>query len=390
MSVSPPPETLLAAIREVVGNAPSIPLHEPLFAGQEWRYVKKCLDSGWVSSAGGFVTEFEQRLAAYTGAANVVATSSGTSALHLALVAVGVRPEDEVLLPALTFVATANAVKYCHAVPHFVDIEPATLGVDPAALADHLRRTAVRDTAAGCWRNRDTGRRLAALIVVHAFGHPARTNALAAVCQEYDLPLVEDAAEALGSWRGGRHAGTTGRVGVLSFNGNKIITTGGGGAVLTADAGLAARIRHLATTAKQPHPWEYRHDEIGYNYRMPNLNAALGCAQLQALPSLLAKKRHLAEQYAARLAPLDGVTFVAAPQGATSNYWLNTILLADPAQRSPLLTLAHEQGLGLRPAWTPLHQLPMYLTAPKANLSRTEDLAARIVNLPSSPGLPAI
>ncbi len=390
MSASPPPETLLAAIREVVGNAPSIPLHEPLFAGQEWRYVKKCLDSGWVSSAGGFVTEFEQRLAAYTGAANVVATSSGTSALHLALVAVGVRPEDEVLLPALTFVATANAVKYCHAVPHFVDIEPATLGVDPAALAEHLRRTAVRDTAAGCWRNRDTGRRLAALIVVHAFGHPARTNALAAVCQEYDLPLVEDAAEALGSWRGGRHAGTTGRVGVLSFNGNKIITTGGGGAVLTADAGLAARIRHLATTAKQPHPWEYHHDAIGYNYRMPNLNAALGCAQLQALPGLLAKKRHLAERYAARLAPLAGVTFVAAPQGTTSNYWLNTILLTDPAQRSPLLTLAHEQGIGLRPAWTPLHQLPMYLTAPKANLSRTENLAARIVNLPSSPGLPAI
>ncbi len=390
MSATFSPEAVIAAIREVVGHRESVPLHEPSFAGNEWRYVKQCLDSGWVSTVGGFVATFEERLAAHTGAGHVLAAVNGTSALHLALLGAGVRPDDEVLLPALTFVATANAVRYCQAWPHFVDIEPATLGVDPGALQDHLRRSATWDRSAGCWRNRHTGRRLAALIAVHAFGHPPRLGELAAVCQEYGLPLIEDAAEALGSWYGDRHAGTIGRLGVLSFNGNKIITTGGGGAVLTGDGDLAGRLRHLATTAKLPHPWEYRHDEVGYNYRMPNLNAALGCAQLEALPDLVRRKRCLAKRYAERLAGLPGIAFVAEPPGTTSNYWLNTILLADPAQRPPLLSLAHAQGIGLRPAWTPLHRLPMYASAPRAELVRTEDLADRIVNLPSSPGLPGI
>jgi len=379
-------EAVIAAVREVVGHRRNVPLHEPSFAGNEWRYVKQCLDSGWVSSVGAFVDTFEQRLEEYTGSPHAVATVNGTSALHLALLAVGVRPNDEVLVPTLTFVATANAIAYCGAVPHFVDIDERTLGVDAGSLADHLRTVAVRDQEWG-WRNHATGRRIAALVVMHAFGHPVDLDPLQELCHEYGLPLVEDAAEALGSWYKGRHAGTVGRVGILSFNGNKIITTGGGGALLTADADLARRARHLATTAKIPHPWEYRHDAVGYNYRMPNINAALGCAQLEALPDLLRRKRALATRYAARLADVSGVTFVTEPPQTTSNYWLNTIILDRAEYRNDLLRRGHDQGLGLRPAWTPLHRLPMYQACPRADLTRTEDLAARIVNLPSSPGL---
>lgn len=362
-------------------------LHEPELAGNEWTYVKECLDTGWVSSAGTYVDRFEAMLADVTGAAHAVATVNGTAALHACLVLAGVKPGDEVILPALTFVATANAVAYCGATPHFADSEERTLGLDAAKLEAHLADIA--EVSAGTCVNRRTGRRIAAVVCMHTFGHPVDLDPLLEVCGRHGLPLVEDAAESLGSTYKGRHTGTDGVLGVLSFNGNKIVTTGGGGAILTNDPDLAKAAKHLTTTAKEPHPWEFVHDRVGYNYRMPNVNAALGCAQLEQLPGLLARKRRLTAAYRDAFAGLDGVCFFDEPDFAHSNYWLNVLLLdgAHAGERDAVLDRCTAAGYGARPAWRPMHHLPMYEACPRTDLSVAEDLYRRAINLPSSASL---
>lgn len=377
-------EAVLAALQEVLPKGGFIPLHEPRFAAEEWSYVKECLDTGWVSSVGKFVDRFEEELAAYTGVARAVAVVNGTAALHVCLILSGVEAGDEVLIPALTFIATANAVSYCGAVPHFVDSAESTLGLDPGRLASHLDRTAVlRD---GCCYNRSTGRRIKAVVPMHAFGHPVDLDPLLDVCRHFGVELVEDAAESLGSFYKGRHTGNWGRLSALSFNGNKIITTGGGGAILTNDEDLAARAKHLTTTAKVPHPWAFNHDMVGYNYRLPNLNAALGCAQLEQLPAFVAAKRGLAERYARAFAAIPGVRFFSEPPLSRSNYWLNTLLLDEECadQRDALLKATNDAGIMTRPAWTLMHKLPMFEHCPKMELPVAESLERRLINIPSS------
>lgn len=378
---------LVQALRAVLPGEGSAPLHAPEFAGNEWAYVKDCLDTGWVSSVGSYVDAFERQLAAATGAAHAVVTVNGTAALHIALLLAGAGPGCEVLVPALSFVATANAVVHAGAVPHFVDSEDRTLGIDPAALRAHL--SAIGERRGGATFNRRSGRRIAALVPMHVFGHPADLDGLLAVAQDFGIPLVEDAAESLGSWYGERHTGTLGRCAALSFNGNKIITTGGGGAILTDDATLAARAKHLTTTAKRPHAWAFEHDEVAWNYRMPNLNAALGCAQLERLPDLLARKRALAARYRSALAGLPGLHFVDEPAGCRSNFWLNAFRLdrPDAARRDALLVALNTAGWTSRPAWALLDTLPMYCNVPAAPLPVARRLADALVNLPSSAAL---
>ena len=384
MSHHPRIQEVVSAIRSVVGQEGGVALHEPLFQGNEWNYVKECLDTGWVSSVGKFVDRFETRLAEVTGAAHAIAVVNGTAALHLSLQLAGVSEGDEVLLPTLTFVATGNAVRYCRALPHFVDSDAQTLGVDPVKLERYLEAIA-EVTPKGCF-NRQTGRRIAALIAMHTFGHPVDLELLMGVCERFALPLVEDAAESLGSTYKGRHTGTWGRIAALSFNGNKILTTGGGGAILTSDPELAKRAKHLSTTAKLPHRWAFVHDEVGYNYRMPNLNAALGCAQLEQLDRFVAWKRLLATRYARAFAGILGVSFLEEPPLAQSNYWLNALLLDAPNEplRDAILEATNEQGLTTRPVWVPLHRLPMFQDYPRMDVSFAEELAARLINLPSS------
>jgi perosamine synthetase len=384
-------ETVLAQeivrrLRLVLGTASGpVALHEPWFQGREQEYVAECITTGWVSSVGRFVDRFEQDLALCTGAGQAVALVNGTCALQLALQLVGVRRDDEVLLPSLAFVATANAVAHLGAVPHFVDAEDRTLGMSPDALEERLSAIAAgsRETCV----NRETGRRIAAVLPVHICGHPAQIDRLLEVAQRYGLPVVEDAAESLGSTYKGRHTGLWGRLGVFSFNGNKTVTTGGGGAIVTNDLTLAQRAKHLSTTAKRPHPWAFYHDEAGYNYRMPNLNAALGCAQLESLPLILERKRRLAEAYEAALAGLDEVIFVKEPADSHSNYWLCTILLQsrEVALLEAVLQATRQASWMTRPAWNLLHTLPMYRATPRGDLTRSEGMARGLVSLPSGP-----
>lgn len=376
------------AVRTVLGTPNEmIALHEPEFAGNEWAYVKQCIDTGWVSSVGSFVNQIEHDLAAFTGAKYAIATANGTAALHICMLVAGVEPGDEVLLPTLTFIATANAVSYSGATPHFVDSEARTLGVDAVALEAHLSKVA--EAVDGRCRNRATGATIRALVVMHAFGHPVDLNAIASVCERWHLVLVEDAAESLGSYYLGRHTGNAGRVSSLSFNGNKVMTTGGGGAVLTNDPEIARRAKHLTTTARVPHRWNFIHDEIGYNYRLPNLNAALGCAQLERVPGMIERKRVLSARYAAAFAHVPGVQFLAEPEGSRSNYWLNTIVL-DPAHadaQEAVLAALNDANYMARPVWTLMHLLPMYADCPRADLPVAELLARTVINLPSSPKL---
>ncbi len=379
-------EQVNAAIRSVVGVGP-VALHEPSFSGNEWLYLKECLDSTFVSSVGKFVDRFEVDLAAFTGAKHAVAVVNGTAALHIALKLVGVKVEDEVLVPTLTFVATANAVTYCDATPHFVDSEERTLGVDAAKLRDYLNRHT--EQRAGQCINRSTGRVIRALVPMHAFGHPVDLDELLAVAHDFNLALVEDAAESLGSYYHGRHTGTFGLMGTLSFNGNKTITTGGGGAILTNDAELARHAKHLTTTAKLSHAWEYSHDEIGYNYRLPNLNAALGCAQLEQLPAKLAAKRRLFQRYQAAFAPIPGVELMAEPAQCQSNYWLQTLLLdaEESSQRDLVLKATNDSGFMSRPTWTLMHELTPFKDFPRMDLTGAQSLSQRLINIPSSSGL---
>jgi len=379
-------DSIINALRNALGEG-NFPLHEPRFAGNEQNYVQECIASTYVSSVGAYVDRFERELAAYTGARRAVAVVNGTAALQVALQLTGVQVNDEVIVPALTFVATANAVQYLGAVPHLADSEEATLGLDPRALRDWLK--SVAEPAGDAYRNRQTGRRLRALVPMHTFGHPCDLEGLLAVAHDYRLPLVEDAAESLGSRYQSQHTGTFGLLGTLSFNGNKIITTGGGGAILTNDERLADHAKHLTTTAKLPHRWDYVHDEVGYNFRMPNLNAALGCAQLEQLPEFLASKRRLFERYQAALVEIDGVRLMQEPFGCESNYWLQTLVLSGAIadQRDGILQATNDAGLMTRPAWRLMHQLAPYQECPRAPLPVAESLAQRLINLPSSAGL---
>jgi perosamine synthetase len=391
--MSPPPDVraVVDAIERAIGPAQRpVHLHEPLFAGREREYVLECIDTGWVSSAGRFVTRFEEMVAERCGAKYGVAVMNGTAALHVALSLSGVRTGDEVIIPTLTFVATANAVAYCGALPHFVDADERTLGVDPEKLRAHL--AAIAERHGDELVNRETRRPIRAVMPVHVFGHPVDMDRLKEVCAEFGLPLIEDATEALGSLYKGRPCGGLSFAGVLSFNGNKVVTTGGGGAIVTDDENLAHRAKHLTTTAKQPHAWAFNHDEVGWNYRLPNLNAALGVAQLEQLDTFLAAKRRLAEHYAETFEGLNSVRFVREPEESRSNCWLNALLLEDDssAVRDAVLQATHDAGLLTRPAWTPMHQLPMFRDAPRGELSTSESLARRLINLPSSVVLGAL
>jgi len=364
-----------------------IPLHEPYFYGNEWLYVKECIDTGWVSSVGKFVDLFEEKLAEFTGVKKAIAVVNGTAALHICLKLVGVEREDEVLIPALTFIATANAVSYCGAIPHFIDSEEQTLGLNALKLRSYLKDIAeVRDRT--CY-NKITKRRIKAVVPMHTFGHPVNLDELVAVCEEFYIELVEDAAESLGSYYKGRHTGNWGKVSAVSFNGNKIITTGGGGAILTNNVELAKLAKHLTTQAKLPHKWAFAHDMIGYNYRMPNINAALGCAQLEQLPEFLEKKRQLAKRYQGLFSDIAGVQVIVEPDFSQSNYWLNAIMLAPEhaEKRDELLTLTNEVGILTRPAWNLMYTLPMFKDCPRMGCQIVENIVARLINLPSSVNL---
>jgi perosamine synthetase len=376
-------QEIIGAIQSVVGPGP-VALHEPRFCGNEWNYLKECLDSTYVSSVGRFVDRFEAELAAFTGAKCAVAVVNGTAALHASLILAGVQAGDEVLVPALTFIATANAVAYCRAVPHFVDSEERSLGVDARVLRDYL--SSITEIRSGLCINRKSGRVIRAIVPMHTFGHPVDIDSLLAIARDYNLQLIEDAAESLGSTVGGRHTGTFGVMGVLSFNGNKTITTGGGGAILTNDINLGKRAKHLTTTAKIPHRWNFDHDEVGYNYRLPNLNAALGCAQLEQLPGKLQDKRRLFDRYREAFAKVSGVRLVCEPVGCLSNYWLQTLALDEAlaSQRGAVLAATNDAGLMTRPVWDLMHRMPFFLDSPMAPLPVAESLWRRLINIPSN------
>lgn len=378
-------EGIVAAIKSVFPDREGpVSLHEPSLGGNAWAYVKDCLDSTWVSYLGRYVDKFESMLADFTGVKKAIPVVNGTAALHLALKLAGVEPGDEVLVPALTFVAIANAVTYCGATPHFVDSEARTLGLDPGKLKDYLKNIA-QVNAAGCM-NRFSGRRIKTVVPMHVFGHPVDLDPLLEVCQEYNLEMVEDAAESLGSYYKGRHTGNWGKLAILSFNGNKTVTTGGGGAILTNDERLGNLARHLTSTAKLPHRWEYRHDAIGYNYRLPNINAALGCAQMEQLAEFLERKRRLAARYQSAFQGIGGVRFFTEPSFAKSNYWLNVLLLdeAFAEQREAVLEKTNDNGIMTRPAWTLMNHLPMFKDCPAMDLGCAENLSKRLINIPSS------
>ena len=375
----------LDALRRVIGTNPQ-QLHEPSFEGNEWVYLKDCLDSSYVSSVGKYVDKFEKDLTTYTGAKYAVAVVNGTAALHIALKLSEVSQDDEVLIPALTFVATANSVTYCNAVPHFVDIEEKTLGIDANKLRQYLTDVTVQKS--GQCVNKKTGRIVRALVPMHTFGHPSDLEGLISVCQEFNLNMVEDAAEAIGSYYKGQHVGTFGLFGTLSFNGNKTITTGGGGAILTNNENLAKKAKHLTTTAKISHKWEFRHDDIGFNYRMPNINAALGCAQLEQLDSKLISKRNLFRLYSAVFAQVSGIKIFQEPENCKSNYWLQTIMLDDDvcSYRDAILESTNQSGITTRPAWRLIHTLTPYSKSPRMDLDVAERLSRRLINIPSSLG----
>lgn len=379
-------DAVVGAVRQVVGPGPAA-LHEPSFNGNEWVYLKECLDSTYVSSVGKFVDQFENDLASYTGAKYAISVVNGTAALQIALKLSGVQLGDEVLIPALTFVATANAVAHCNAIPHFVDSEEHTLGIDTSKLREYLQRCTSQQS--GQCINSITGRVIRALVPMHAFGSPSDIESLLSIAHDFNIALVEDAAESLGSLYRGQHTGTFGLLGTLSFNGNKTVTTGGGGAILTNNEALARQAKHLTTTAKLPHAWEFRHDEVGFNYRMPNLNAALGCAQLEQLPAKLAAKRQLFLRYQSAFADIKGVALFEEPENCRSNYWLQCLVLdeSESGTRNLILETTNNAGIMTRPVWVPLNELAPYKDSPCMDLSTSRSLSGRIINIPSSPGL---
>jgi len=377
---------IIEAIIEVVGPGP-VALHEPRFDGNEWLYLKECLDSNYVSSVGKYVDQFEQSLANYTGAKYAISVVNGTAALQIALKLAGVNSGEEVLVPALTFVATANAVSHLGAIPHFVDSEESSLGIDVLKLREYLN--ANTEEQSGLCVNKSTNRVIRALVPMHTFGHPSDLEQLLLIARDFNLVLVEDAAESLGSFYKGKHTGTFGLLGSLSFNGNKTITTGGGGAILTNDEALARRAKHLTTTAKISHKWEFDHDEIGYNYRMPNINAALGCAQIEKLPEKIIAKRELFKRYKEEFKRISGASIFEESSNCQSNYWLQTLLLEDDnlRLRDSLLDASNNIGIRTRPVWKLMSNIAPYGNSPAMSLEGANSLYRRAINLPSSPAL---
>jgi len=374
-------EDIIEFIQETYRTKDFIPLHEPKFVGNEKQYLNECIDSTFVSSVGKFVNEFEEKIANYTGAKYAIATSNGTSALHISLLLAGVENGDEVITQPLTFVATCNAISYCGADPIFVDVDRDTMGLSPVALQEFLdSNTTISNNK--CLNN-STGKVIKACVPMHTFGNPCRVDEIKAICDEYNICLIEDAAESLGSLYKGKHTGTYGEMAVMSFNGNKIITAGGGGCIVTGNEALAKQAKHLTTTAKVPHKWAFNHDQVGYNYRMPNLNAALLVAQLEQLDSFLNSKRMLAIQYKEFFAN-KGIGFVTGIEGAKSNYWLNVLMLDNLEQRDLFLEVTNAAGVMTRPIWTLMSKLPMFKDCQKGNLSNAEWLEDRAVNIPSS------
>jgi aminotransferase in exopolysaccharide biosynthesis len=400
-------KNIIDFIRELY-NQPEgfIPLHAPVFMGNEKKYLNECIDSTFVSSVGKFVDAFEIEMAEYTGAKKAVACVNGTNALHLALMMVGVERDTEVITQPLTFIATANAISYCGAKPVFLDVDIDTLGLSPNALKTWLEENTKQQTTNNKQQttNKKTGKRISACVPMHTFGHPCRIDEIVAICNEYNIPVVEDAAESLGSFyspreiatkkdigfdkanisRGkGQHTGTFGEIGVLSFNGNKVITTGGGGMLLFQDEELARKAKHLTTQAKVPHPYEFVHDKIGYNYRMPNINAAIGLAQLEQLPLFLDSKRKVAHSYRDFFNDSE-IKFVIEPENSKSNFWLNCVLLNDKIERDNFLKFTNENGVMTRPAWQLMNKLPMFKNCQTDDLRIATYLAERLVNIPSS------
>lgn len=374
-------DTLIKFVREQYQSSGIIPLHAPVFSGRESDYVLDAINSTFVSSVGAYVDRFESDIANYTGSPKAVAVVNGTAGLHIALQLAGVKPDDLVITQPLTFVATCNSIAYCGAEPVFVDVDVHTMGLSPTALATWLDEHA-KTTVDGLCVKKSDNRVIRACLPMHTFGHPADLDGLVAVCKQWNLVLVEDAAESLGSFYKERHTGTFGALGTLSFNGNKIITTGGGGMILSSEE-LGARAKHLTTTAKKAHPYEYVHDDVGYNYRLPNLNAALGCAQLEQLEGFITQKRLLAARYAEQLNGSD-LQFVLEPAYCRSNYWLNAVLCENRAHRDLLLKATNDAGVMTRPVWTLMNRLTMFANCYRGNLANAEWLEERIVNLPSS------
>jgi perosamine synthetase len=368
-------------VRQLYQTDDLIPLHAPKFLGNEKKYLLETIDSTFVSSVGQNVEDFEQKIACTTTANYAISTVNGTAALHVALIVTGVSHGEEVITQALTFVATCNAIRYCGADPVFVDVDRKTFGMSPEALTNYLEEHAEIKNG-NAW-NKTTGRRISACIPMHTFGHPVKIDKIIEICNQYHIPVIEDAAESLGSTWNVKHTGTFGMMGVLSFNGNKIITTGGGGMILTDSESLAYTAKHLTTTARLAHNWNYEHDEIGYNYRMPNLNAALGLAQLEQLSGFVDNKRTLAKHYRDWCSE-NNVQFVTEPEGARSNYWLNALIMNDVEERDSFLKVTNKNGVMTRPAWKPMHKLKMYKDCHHGLLQNTEWISERVVNIPSS------
>ena len=369
-------------IKEVFGNQEFTPLAVPVFAGNEKKYMEECIDTTFVSSVGKFVDRFENDMAAYAGCKKAVVCVSGTNALHMSMMLVGVERDDEVLTQALTFIATCNAISYIGAHPVFIDVDKNTMGLSPDAMKEWLVKNA--EIKNGQCYNKNSGRRVKACVPMHTFGHPARIVEIANLCEEYHIELVEDAAESIGSLYKGQHTGTFGKVGAISFNGNKTITTGGGGMMLFNDEELAAHAKHLTTQAKVSHRWEFRHDHVGYNYRMPNINAALGCAQLENLDKFIASKRQLALEYAEYFKNIEDIQFFTEPEDTFSNYWLQAVILKDKAAQQEFLQQTNDNGVMTRPIWELMNRLPMFEHCENDGLENTIWFADRVVNIPSS------
>jgi perosamine synthetase len=369
-------------VQDLYGTKEFISLHTPKFNGNEKKYLLETIDSTFVSSVGEFVNIFEQKVAEYTGSKYSIATVNGTAALHVALKLSGVERNTEVITQSLTFIATCSAIRYCGAIPLFVDVDLTTLGLSSQSLENFLQEQCELRNDGYCW-NRSTNRRVVACLPMHTFGFPVQLDEIKQICDRYNLQLVEDAAESLGSQYKDQHTGNIGKLSALSFNGNKIITTGGGGMIITNDEELAIEVKHITTTAKVPHRWNFKHDQVGFNYRMPNLNAALGVAQMESLPDYLKRKRKLAEQYQ-QWGSEHGLQFMQEPANTKANYWLNVVLTEDNQQRCSMLETTNDNNVMTRPAWTPMHKLEINQDCKYTEMTNTEWLFDRIVNVPSS------
>jgi len=369
-------------IHELYGAKDFVPLAVPVFIGNEKKYLNECIDTTFVSSVGKFVDRFEDDIAKYTGCKRAVVVVSGTNALHMSLMLAGVERDDEVLTQALTFIATCNALSYIGAHPVFIDVDRDTMGLSPVAVREWLTKNA--EMKDGQCYNKRTGRRVRACVPMHTFGHPVHLDELVEVLNEYSIPLVEDAAESIGSLYKGKHTGTFGKIGALSFNGNKTITTGGGGMMLFNDEELGAFAKHITTQAKIPHRWEFRHDHIGYNYRMPNINAALGCAQLEHIEEYVASKRETAKAYEEFFKDIPDIEFFVEPKDTRSNYWLNVVILKDKEAQQSFLQYTNDNGVMTRPIWELMNRLPMFEKCENDGLKNTIWFADRVVNIPSS------